>query len=68
MRLSKLEKGLLVKPGVRVKLLMQDNELQMLDQSAGRMAEERAMRQRQFNRLGARLALLSLGLRIPWCR
>jgi len=64
-RLSRLEKHLLGKPwqaarpGVRVKLLPQQDELYVLAQSADRVVKERAMRQRQLKWLWARLKQLA---------
>jgi transposase len=64
-RLNKLEKQLLTKPwhearpGVRMKLLAQDNELYVFAQSADRVSKERAMRRRQLKWLWARLRQLS---------
>src|SRR6201997_5025448 len=60
-RLSKLEKRLLALPwqvvreGVDVKLLPQDQELYVLAQSRARIHKERAMRQRKLKWLWARL-------------
>ena len=64
-RLSRLEKALLLKPwhqvrpGVKVKLLAQDEEMIVFAQSHDRIAKERAMRKRQLKRLWARLAKLA---------
>jgi transposase len=64
-RLSRLEQDLLLKPwhearpGVKVKLLPQDEEMYVFAQSRDRIAKERAMRKRQLKRLWARLAKLS---------
>ncbi len=64
-RLSKLERGLLLKPwqdarpGVQVKLLPQDGEMYIFAQSHERIAKERAMRRRQLKKLWARLKQLS---------
>ena len=64
-RLTRLQKHLIDKPwqearpGVRVKLLPQGNELYVFAQSLNRIAKERAMRQRQLKRLWARLKQLS---------
>ena len=64
-RLSRLERGLLLKPwqevrpGVQVKLLPQDGETYIFAQSHDRIAKERAMRKRQLKRLWARLAKLA---------
>jgi transposase len=64
-RLSRLEKDLLLKPwhevrpGVKVKLLPQGDEMIVFAQSHDRIAKERAMRKRQLKRLWARLAKLS---------
>jgi hypothetical protein len=60
-RLSALEKELLGRPweqvreGVQVKLLPQEGEVYVLAQSAGRLAKERAIRQKKLRRLLARL-------------
>ncbi len=60
-RLSKYEQGLLERPwqvvreGVQVKLLPQDQELYVLAQSADRVSKERAMRRRQLKGLVKRL-------------
>ena len=60
-RLSALEKELLDRPweqvreGVQVKLLSQDGEVYVLAQSDGRLAKERAIRQKKLRRLLARL-------------
>src|SRR6202041_1563619 len=59
-RLNRLEKHLIEKPwqkaraGVEVKLLAQDDELDVFAQSADRVAKERAMRRRQLKWLWAR--------------
>jgi transposase len=64
-RLTRLQKHLIDKPwqearpGVRVKLLPQGDELYVFAQSLDRIAKERAMRQRQLKRLWARLKQLS---------
>jgi transposase len=64
-RLTRLQKHLIDKPwqearpGVRVKLLPQGDELYVFAQSLGRIAKERAMRQRQLKWLWARLKQLS---------
>src|SRR6201986_1463480 len=64
-RLTRLEKHLVAlpwqeaRPGVQVKLLAQESELYVLDQSRDRVAKERAMRRRQLKRLWARLKQLS---------
>jgi hypothetical protein len=64
-RLTRLEKELLSKPwqdarpGVRVKLLLQDGELYVFAHSVDRVAKERAMRRRQSKWLWARLKQLS---------
>ena len=47
------------RPGVRVKLLPQADELYVFAQSLDRIAKERAMRRRQLKRLWARLKQLS---------
>src|SRR5712672_1839651 len=60
-RLTRLEKGLVDKPwhdarpGVKVKLLAQDQEVYVLAQSTDRVSKERSMRQRQLKGLMARL-------------
>ena len=60
-RLSQYEKALLekpwqeVRPGVKVKLLPQDQELYVLAQSQDRVAKERSMRRRQLKWLWRRL-------------
>lgn len=60
-RLSKLEQQLLslpwqvVRPGVQVKLLAQEQELYVLAQSRDRIYKERSMRQRQLRGLVKRL-------------
>src|SRR5450759_2328187 len=60
-RLSQYEKALLekpwqeVRPGVKVKLLPQDQELYVLARSADRIAKERSMRRRQLKWLWRRL-------------
>jgi transposase len=64
-RLSRYEKDLLekewqeVRPGVRVKLQAEDQELYVLAESADRVAKERAMRRRQMKRLWQRLKILA---------
>ena len=64
-RLTRLEQALLSKPwqqarpGVKVKLLPQDNELYVFAQSEDRIAKERSMRRRLLKWLWARLAQLS---------
>jgi hypothetical protein len=64
-RLNRLEQALLAKPwrearpGVRVKLLAQDDELYVFAASDDRIAKERSMRRRQLKWLWARLAQLS---------
>src|ERR1700676_681277 len=64
-RLSKLEKALLTLPwqavreGVDVKLLPQDQELYVLEQSHARIHKERAMRRRKLKWLWARLKQIS---------
>jgi transposase len=64
-RLTRLEQQLLARPwhearpGVKVKLLPQDDELYVFAQSADRVAKERAMRRRQLKWLWARLKQLS---------
>ncbi len=64
-RLAKLEQALVglpwhvVREGVQVKLLPQDQELYVLAQSRTRIHKERAMRRRQLKRLWARLKRLS---------
>lgn len=63
-RLNKLEKSLVTKPwhsaraGVKVKLLLQDNELYVFAESQDRIAKERSMRRRKLKWLWARLAQL----------
>ena len=63
-RLNRLEKSLLAKPwhsarpGVKVKLLPQDNELYVFAESHDRIAKERSMRRRKLKWLWARLAQL----------
>jgi hypothetical protein len=63
-RLNKLEKSLVTKPwhnarpGVKVKLLPQDNELYVFAESHDRIAKERSMRRRKLKWLWARLAQL----------
>jgi transposase len=63
-RLSRYEKELLekewqeVRPGVRVKLQPEDQELYVLAESADRIAKERAMRRRQLKGLWRRLKAL----------
>jgi hypothetical protein len=60
-RLNRLEKDLASKPwqearpGVQVKLLLQDSELYVFAESLDRVAKERAMRRRQLKGLWARL-------------
>ena len=64
-RLTRFQKRLIDKPwqearpGVRVKLLPQGDELYVFAQSLNRIAKERAIRQRQLKRLWARLKQLS---------
>jgi len=64
-RLTRFQKRLIDKPwqearpGVRVKLLPQSDELYVFAQSLNRIAKERAIRQRQLKRLWARLKQLS---------
>lgn len=64
-RFNRLENQLLDKPwhnarpGVRVKLLAQEDELYVLAYSTDRVAKERAMRRRQLKWLWARLKQLS---------
>jgi hypothetical protein len=64
-RLNRLENQLLDKPwhnarpGVQVKLLVQEGELYVLAHSADRVAKERAIRRRQLKWLWARLKQLS---------
>jgi transposase len=64
-RLTRLEKLLLDKPwhsarpGVKVKLLPQENQLYVLAESHDRLAKERSMRRRQLKWLWARLKQLS---------
>jgi hypothetical protein len=64
-RLNRLEKHLIEKPwrkareGVEVKLLAQEDELDVFAQSADRVAKERAMRRRQLKWLWTRLAKLA---------
>jgi len=63
-RLNRLEKSLVTKPwhnarpGVKVKLLPQDNELYVFAESHDRIAKERSMRRRKLKWLWARLAEL----------
>jgi len=63
-RLNRLEQALLKKdwhqarPGVRVKLLAEDEELYVYAESGERIAKERSMRRRQLKWLWARLAQL----------
>ena len=63
-RLNRLEKALLDKPwrqarpGVRVKLLAEEQELYVFAESADRIGKERSMRRRQMKWLWARLAQL----------
>jgi hypothetical protein len=65
-RLTRLEKHLVDKPwhsarpGVKVKLLVQQSELYVLAESHTRIAKERSMRRRQLKRLWARLKQLHL--------
>ena len=68
-RLTRLQKHLIDKPwqearpGVRVKLLPQADELYVFAQSLDRIAKERAMRRRQLKRLWVRLKqLLTMSL------
>jgi hypothetical protein len=64
-RLNRLEQALLAKPwrearpGVRVKLLPQDDELYVFAESQERIGKERSMRRRQLKWLWARLAQLA---------
>jgi hypothetical protein len=64
-RLTRLEQALLEKPwraarpGVRVKLLAQEDELYVFAESRDRVAKERAMRRRQLKWLWARLKQLA---------
>jgi len=64
-RLSRLEKQLVdqpwqqVRPGIDVKLLVQDGELYVFAASADRVTKERAMRQRQLKWLWKRLRELA---------
>lgn len=64
-RLSRYEKDLLdkpwqeVRPGVRVKLQPQDQELYVLAESEDRIAKERAMRRRQLKWLWKRLKAIA---------
>jgi transposase len=64
-RLTRLEKQLLDKPwhsarpGVKVKLLPQENQLYVLAESNDRIAKERSMRRRQLKWLWTRLKQLS---------
>jgi len=64
-RLTRLEQALLEKPwraarpGVRVKLLAQQDELYVFAESRDRIAKERAMRRRQLKWLWARLKQLA---------
>jgi hypothetical protein len=64
-RLTRLEKQLVAKPwhsarpGVKVKLLVQQSELYVMAESHDRIAKERSMRRRQLKRLWARLKQLS---------
>jgi len=46
------------RPGVKVKLLPQDNELDVFAESHDRIAKERSMRRRKLKWLWARLAQL----------
>jgi hypothetical protein len=63
-RLNRLEQALLTKPwsqarpGVRVKLMAEDQELYVYAESGDRIAKERSMRRRQLKWLWARLAQL----------
>ena len=63
-RLNRLEKSLVTKPwqnarpGVKVKLLPQDNKLYVFAESHDRIAKERSMRRRKLKLLWARLAQL----------
>ena len=63
-RLNRLEQALLTKswhqarPGVRVKLLAEDEELYVYAESADRIGKERSMRRRQLKWLWKRLAQL----------
>jgi hypothetical protein len=63
-RLNRLEKSLLTKPwhsarpGVKVKLLPENNELYVFAESQDRIAKERSMRRRKLKWLWARLAQL----------
>ena len=63
-RLNRLEKSLVTKPwhsarpGVKVKLLPQDDELYVFAESQDRIAKERSMRRRKLKWLWARLAQL----------
>ncbi|MHB1530498.1 MAG: IS1634 family transposase [Acidiferrobacteraceae bacterium] len=64
-RLTRLEQALLtqpwhaVRPGVKVKLLPEDDELYVFAESTDRIAKERAMRRRQLKWLWARLQKLA---------
>jgi hypothetical protein len=64
-RLTRLEQALLgeswhaARPGVRVKLLAQNDELYVFAESRDRVAKERSMRRRQLKWLWARLNKLS---------
>jgi hypothetical protein len=68
-RLNRLEQGLLAKPwhqarpGVKVKLLPQAEELYVFAESADRIAKERSMRRRQLKWLWTRLGELQ-GMRL----
>ncbi len=68
-RLNRLEQALLAKPwhqarpGVKVKLLPQENELYVYAESSDRIAKERSMRRRQLKWLWGRLAQLQ-GMRL----
>ena len=68
-RLNRLEQALLAKPwhqarpGVKVKLLPQEEELYVLAESADRIAKERSMRRRQLKWLWTRLGELQ-GMRL----
>jgi hypothetical protein len=68
-RLNRLEQALLAKPwhqarpGVKVKLLPQEEELYVFAESSDRIAKERSMRRRQLKGLWGRLAQLQ-GMRL----
>jgi hypothetical protein len=68
-RLNRLEQALLAKPwhqarpGVKVKLLPQEEELYVFAESSDRIAKERSMRRRQLKWLWGRLAQLQ-GMRL----